>query len=484
MSYSAMNAPLPYQIEGIDFLTGSRAAILGDDAGLGKSLQMIRAANNRGAERILVICPAVGRVSWAIQFKEWDLAPRPVLLYPDDLPTDQIPLGPLALIVTVDWLSDKKRAKRFLTALSCCAAIDQPFDTAFIDEAHYLKSHDANRTKAVYGPDMDRRGGAIEDVEMVWAASATITPLNASELYPHLRALLPGVLRGLFNGTLPTFRQFRDRFCVVRATTYGEKIEGNNPKTIPELRDAIRAIYLGRLKQDVLPQLGPIITDTLALELPRPLNAATQNNHATAGICGLSDEDFLRALSRQMRGGDGNTDDDTDETDTTFSEQRRVLGEGKADAFAPWLRDFLTANPDRKLIVFAHHRSVIDRVMQAGKAFGPVAIHGGTSRAQDALSVSSFQNSLACRLLVGQTRAAGTSITLTASSDVVILEPDPSPLNNYQAISRAHRLGQTRGSVTARFAAAISDPIDMRLAQIIRRRANDYQDLFGAYVPH
>lgn len=461
--------PKTYQLAGIDFLTNRTRAILGDDAGLGKSMQMIRAANRVSAQRIMVLCPAVGRLSWGLQFAEWDERQRPVVALPDRT-LAALPRGPLSLIVTMDYVSDRARLDKFRKMLKAT----DPFDVVIIDEAHYIKNPSAQRTRAIYGHRLDLGPNSLiglVDATHVWAASATLTPLNASELYPHMKALFPTDLAAMFGGNLPNLFQFTQKFCVQTETRFGWKITGNRSDTIPMLRDALRPHFLMRLKSQVLAELPPILTDVL------PLDAAGARTNKAPEVSvdtnNLSDEEFLLAIR------------DAAQNDPGFSEARRELGEAKAKAFVPWLRDYMDADRTRKVIVFCHHRATIQTLMDAGNTLGldPVAMHGGSSTDDKSRAVASFQDpASSCRLFVGQIRAAGTSITLTAANTVVLLEPDPSPLNNYQAISRAHRLGQT-SDVNAFFAFAATDPIDRRMSNVLRRRAKDFEHLFGANLP-
>lgn len=455
--------PKPYQEQGIDFLAPKSAAILADDAGLGKSLQLIRAANRKNYRRILILTPAIGRVSWAIQFGEWDLMRRPVYIYPDDT-AGMIPAGPCVVIVTQDWLADKKKAKSFNRLLR----MSEPMDLCVIDEAHYLKSPDANRTRAIYGGKTNTNAitGAIPTT---WIATATPTPLNAGELYSHMRALFPETLTRLFRGRIPTHADFQDRFCYVDHGIYGRRVRGNNPRTILQLRDALRPFMLARHKADVLPELDPITPSLLPLEI------ADSQAIWSALHTDVSDDEFLATLASAYS------------QDYQYSTARRALGLLKADVVTSWVLDFLKADKDRKLVVFAHHRDVIAALFRNLYANGYEAstITGGTPANTKADMVDKFQNG-GTRLFLGQTRAAGTAITLTAASTVLMLEPDPSPDNNYQAISRAHRIGQ-KDNVTAHFAYSANNPIERRLAQTLMRRASDNADLFGVdrrgYVP-
>lgn len=466
--------PKPYQETGISFLDGNINAILADDAGLGKSLQLIRAALKSGATRFCVTCPAIGRVSWAIEFAKWGDPSIPVYQYPHDT-AGMVPTGPCVLIISQDWLSDRKKAK----ALNAQMRLSERFHVGFHDEAHYLKNDKAYRTQAVYGR-ATNEGSVSEWCDRNWIASATLTPLNAGELYPHLRALFPGVLRNLFKGKMPTRTEFEDRFCDVSVGTYGRQIRGNNKKSIPELRAAVAPYILCRRKADVLTELDPIYGECLPLEVatPEQIKEATAQFDAVASFA--PDDDFLQVLANVYPVGS-----------EQYSTARRQLGELKVKPVVAWLKDWLKLNKGRKHIVFAHHTDVIRQLCEAfidhnHPTGGIATITGATPANTRADQVNQFQNDPKVRLFIGQNKAAGTAITLTAASDVLLVEPDPSPENNYQIISRAHRLGQ-KDSVVARFAHVADNPIERRLAQVLARRASDVSDLFGneatGYIP-
>lgn len=454
-----MDQPKQFQLEGIDFLVPRDVAILGDEAGLGKSMQLIRAAERRGLLRILILCPAIGRISWGIQMRTWQSNRRPVYVFPDQT-GGLIPQGPIALIVTLDWLQDRKQAVKFINALRRTA----PFDVAFVDEAHYLKNGDANRTKAVYGEDLDLVNAILERIKVAWLATATLTPNNVSEIYPHMRGLFPSLLSGLFSGMTPTQQQFNEKFTNQRRTPFGWKIDGNNKNTIPELRDALRPHFLARRKADVLADLDP----ALALPLPLEIRDPGDPHGVEAKLAALlSGEDM--DPGELLSGVDGEH----------IASRRMALGELKAHAAIEWIENLL-ADPDKKLVIFAHHRSVLDILARKLSRFGLVRVDGGTTPKQDEKSVYDFQNAAGIRLFCGQTLKANTSITLTAAQDALLLEPDWTPVNNYQAISRCHRIGQ-KGSVTGWFAYA-NRTMDELIVKALRRKASDFFDLFGVDV--
>ena len=454
-----------YQITGIDFLTARRRALLGDDAGLGKSMQMIRAANKLAAGRVLILAPAVARGSWKLQLAEWDGHLRPVATFPapNRAAPDRFTIpkrGALALIVGLEWLSTAANQRKLHEAMGNA----DPFDVAFVDEAHALKNPKAARTQAVYGKGLNLQGSVLEEVRYRWLATATPTPLgHVGELYPHLRALFPDVLLALFNGKLPNQFAFEDRFCRVYETRFGREVVGNKDETIGELRAALAPYILMRRKADVLTELPAILT----IPLPLETGFKTGADLTEGELDGMSDEEVLAYLAR---------------AEVEQVNERRLLGTAKREAARPWIVDFLKADTARKLLVFAHHREVIEGLRDDLAEFNPAVIYGGVTPAQKEREVHRFQTDPACRLFIGQNIAAGTAITLTAADTVLLLEPHPSPDQNYQIISRAHRLGQ-QNIVTAIIAYDDGVPLDRRQAQILRRRARDNETLFGVKTP-
>lgn len=421
----------PYQVRGITHLKASKMPMLGDEPGLGKSVQAMRAAEELGATNVLVLAPAIGRVSWQQQYREWNP-------------------GFLMTVFSYDAVGNENHpgARSFIRGTA--------FDVAILDEAHFLKNPAANRTKAVYGSKTNNRG-VVGHIPHVMRLSGTFAPNHYGELWPHLHA------SGMVNDT---YQQFIDTYCEQADTGFGPKIVGS--KNADRLRAILAGVYLGRRKVDVMVDMPPLsfVTEPLAT-----FGASTKNlfgaldmletlHSQNAALAGSSNVAFEMLLQQ------GDT--------FSVSTARRELGLAKVPAVVEWLK---AVNP-RKTVLFAHHREVIQRLQQALSidGFPAVSIHGQTPHKDRVKAVEDFQTNPDVRVFVGQITAAGTAITLTAANEVAIVEPSWTPGENYQAACRVHRIG-VRDGVVCRFL-CVPGTLDEAIARASRRKAEDIAELF------
>ena len=117
---------------------------------------------------------------------------------------------------------------------------------------------------------------------------------------------------------------------------------------------------------------------------------------------------------------------------------KRLAGEAKVEAACDWIDTFLDST-DRKLVVFAHHISVVDGI---ASKYGGVRGAGEDSQQTRQDAVDKFQSDPECRVIVLNMKAGGVGLTLTAASDVLFVEQGWSPADHDQAEDRCHRIGQ------------------------------------------
>jgi hypothetical protein len=73
----------PFQVAGVDYVLSQGNTLIGDQPGLGKTMQAIAVANEMQAERVLVLCPANIRLQWCERIRSWTTLRYPYTVYPD-----------------------------------------------------------------------------------------------------------------------------------------------------------------------------------------------------------------------------------------------------------------------------------------------------------------------------------------------------------------------------------------------------------------
>lgn len=406
-----MKTLLPYQEEGASFLARERKAFLGDEAGLGKTLQAIRACDHIGAERVLVICPPSVVVNWRREFAESSL------------------LDPELDVFTPQKVTQGR------------VFVKDRYDAIILDEAHYYKSVRSARTTAIYGAKCEGEG-IVAKAPHVFALSGSPAPNDPSELWSHLRALRPELIPGP-TGVLG-YHRFQQVFCQVRQTPFGPKIEGVRASKVPVLKGILSKFMLRRLENEVkLPELrvSPLYVEASIKRAEKSEDAELVRAAIEAnGVAGL------KALTASV------------------ATLRRMLGLAKIDPVIEYVEEWLQAN-DGKICIYAWHREVID-VYKTAFAGRSVSITGGTTDRQG--QVDRFQTDPIARVFIGQIQAAGEAITLTKASEVLLVEPSWVPKDNYQVIKRIHRIGQTQ-PCSARFV-TIAGSIDDQINKVLARK--------------
>lgn len=167
---------MPFQVAGVHYAKDRDNCLIGDAPGLGKTIQAIALANLRGCKRVLVVCPANVRLQWARQIKIWSTIPK-VVVYPVLKSSDGV--HPTANYVITSFEVARGNLWQALRSYS--------WDLLIIDEAHYLKTPEANRTRALFGasarataPYAGTRGIA-ERAEQIVALTGTPLPNRPRE---------------------------------------------------------------------------------------------------------------------------------------------------------------------------------------------------------------------------------------------------------------------------------------------------------------
>ena len=114
---------------------GHRAFLLADEPGLGKTAQALMAAEASGAFPLLVVVPNVVKTNWLREVHQWLPGRRPTVVHGDGL---ELNAFSDVFIVNYDILD---RHVGWLSKFD--------FRGMVVDEAHFIKNKDSQRSKAV-----------------------------------------------------------------------------------------------------------------------------------------------------------------------------------------------------------------------------------------------------------------------------------------------------------------------------------------------
>lgn len=402
-------AYLPYQKAGIAYAATRPSVLIGDEMGLGKTIQALGLINlDATIKTVLVVAPKSLLLNWQREAQKWL--------------TRQIELT----VINYDLIW--KRAD--LT--------ERTWDMVVYDESQYLKNPKAKRTVASLAIPAKRR------------VFLTGTPIlnRPVELWPMVNAIDP-------EGMGKSFFGFAQRYCGAKQIRVGCKMvwDFTGASNLSELQDKMRQKFMvRRLKADVLKELPAKRRQIVPLE---PNGASSILKAEQRLIESLGFEEAARALEGQSAAF------------TEMAKLRHELGVAKADKAVEHIRDMLDSV--EKVIVFAHHHAVIEILARELDDYGCVTVTGQTSGPDRQAAVDRFQSDPSCRVFVGNIRAAGVGITLTAASTVVFVESDWTPGWMQQAEDRAHRIGQTE-SVLVQYL-VFDGSMDAVLAQTLVSKA-------------
>ena len=140
-----------------------------------------------------------------------------------------------------------------------------------------------------------------------------------------------------------------------------------------------------------------------------------------------------------------------------------------------WIKDYLQIND--KLVVFVYHKDTFNFILDTFKGVS-VGINGSTKTEDRQKNIDRFQNDEEIKLFVGQIKACGAGITLTASKATCFIEFGQTCVEVEQAEDRVHRIGQKADSVTAYYL-ILEDSIDCDIMETLNAHNKDMKKVLN-----
>ena len=153
----------------------------------------------------------------------------------------------------------------------------------------------------------------------------------------------------------------------------------------------------------------------------------------------------------------------------------------KASSKVQSLVERINAIPQgEKALVFSCWTSTIDileRVLQSN-GFKSVRLDGSMSPKQRQASLTTFKVDSSIRVLLISLRCGASGLNLTVANHVFLMEPQWNPMLEEQALSRVHRIGQTKPVHAVRF--IVEGTIEENIRNLQATKKNLVEQVFGS----
>lgn len=368
-----------YQAWGVKYILSQRRVLLGDEMGLGKTVQAIAAMvslKNDGATHFLVVCPASVVENWCREISKHSC-----------LPAHKI------------HGSDRGRAfKGWMEGGGVGVTTYETteyfyFDSSFrfsmltVDEAHYIKNPEAQRTNHVKE--------IARHADRLLFMTGTALENKVDEMISLISILQPEV---------------------------AAQVQGIASLTAaPQFRKKIAPVYYRRKREDVLTELPDLIENEEWCSLTR------------------EEERVYEAAVLEKRYNDARR---------VSWNVRDPACSSKATRMLELIQE--AAAEGRKVIVFSFFLDTIGRIssLLGSQCIGPIT--GAVAPQERQAMIDRFDRAPGGTVLTAQIQAGGTGLNIQSASVVILCEPQFKPSIENQAISRAYRMGQTRNVLVYR----------------------------------
>ncbi|ODN00238.1 SWI/SNF-related matrix-associated actin-dependent regulator of chromatin subfamily A-like protein 1 [Orchesella cincta] len=388
-------ALMPFQLEGVMFGVSRKGrCLIGDDMGLGKSIQALGIANYYRTDwPLLIVCPSSVRYAWRDYIWKWlpNVVPSGSISIIESS-KDQFDCAEI-LITSYDML--QKRSVEF----SHCRVV-------IMDESHHLKNHKTARTKAAIP--------LMQTARRLILLSGTPALSRPIELYSQISAIDKSIF--------PFLNDFGVRYCDGKKNAWGWDFSGSS--NMGELQLILEeTVMIRRLKSEVLQQLPSKLRKVMLLD---PSLVRTKNNKSLKAREAAFSSKGLKNSERRGK----------------LLEYYAETASAKLDAVNAYIKDLI--NDDKKFICFAHHKSMMDGICAMLEEIKTryIRIDGSTTAQDRQHAVDLFQHREDVPVAVLSITAANSGITLTAAKLVIFAELYWNPGILTQAEDRAHRIGQ------------------------------------------
>ena len=388
--------PLNHQKESIQKLVENKKFILADDMGLGKTTSTIIAAIETGAKKILIICPATLKINWKREIENY--SDRSIFIAEGKNFSTDADFVISNYDIIKNFHDPKKKDESQI--------LEANFDLVIVDEAHYIKNATAQRTKLI--------NDIVKKTERLWLLTGT--PMTSRPMdYFNLLSLVESPVA-------KNWMAYAIRYCAGYQFKVGNRKVWNvtGASNLEELRDRTSGLTLRRLKENVLDLPDKIITPVYLR---------------------LKSKQYEEVMGEYYDWYDKNPEESKSLTVqfSKLTKVRQIIADEKIAQTIELAENIL--EQDKKVIIFCNFTDSLNKITEHfGKA--AVKLDGSMTKPERQHSVDQFQENPKVKVFVGNIKAAGVGITLTAAEAVIMNDLSFLPSDHAQAEDRAYRYGQ------------------------------------------
>ena len=388
--------PMEHQKESIQKLVENKKYILADDMGLGKTTSTIIAALETKAKKILIICPATLKLNWKREIENY--SDRPIYIAEGKNFSTEHDFVIINYDIIKNFHDPKSKTKTEIQKAK--------FDLVIVDEAHYIKNAQAQRTKLI--------NDFVKDIDRLWLLTGT--PMTSRPIdYYNLLSLVDSPVS-------KNWIAYVIRYCNGFQFKAGSRKVWNvmGASNLEELRDRTQNTILRRLKENVLDLPEKIITPIFLT---------------------LKSKNYEEIMGEYYDWYDKNPDESKSLTVqfSKLTKVRQIIADEKISQTIEIAENIIEQN--KKVIIFCNFTDSLNKIVSHfGKS--AVKIDGSMSKPERQNSVDQFQENEKIKVFVGNIKAAGVGITLTAGEAVIMNDLSFLPSDMAQAEDRAYRIGQ------------------------------------------
>ena len=424
--------PLEHQKEAIKSLVENKKFILADDMGLGKTTSTIIAALETGAKKILIICPASLKINWQREIENYSNRPTSIIEGKKWEDSDFIIIN---YDIIKNFHDEKKKSDSVL--------LKTKFDLVIIDEAHYIQNKQAQRTKLI--------NDFVSNVDRLWLLTGTPITSRPINYFNLLNLIECPVAKN--------WMAYVKRYCNGFQFQAGRRKIWNvsGASNLEELRDRTAPLVLRRLKENVLDLPDKIITPVYLRLKSKEYEALMGEYYDWYDKNGESD-----SLTLQF---------------TKLTKVRQVIAEEKVPSTIEICENIVEQG--KKVIVFTNFTKTLEMILEH---FGKKAVRldGQMSQKERQMSVDRFQNEDDVMVFVGNIKAAGVGITLTAGEAVVMNDLSFLPSDHSQAEDRSYRYGQKNNVLV--YYPIFDNTVEGIIYDILKKKKDIFETVMGDKV--